>query len=72
MTAATQKTGTNRSWAFCAYGPAGSSADWVAFGAHATATAMRATRPRAECVFLRTFSVSPRADLRRAPKPGEL
>jgi hypothetical protein len=30
-----------------------------------------ATVPRADCVFLRTFSV-PLEDFRRAPKPGEL
>ena len=69
---ATQKTGTNRSNDFCAYGPLGSRADWVAFGAQAAATRARATRPRTTTVLLRTFPVSLRVGLRRAPRPGAL
>src|SRR3990172_4349318 len=64
---ATQKTGTNRSKPFCAYGPLGSSADCVAFGAQAAATTARATRPRTRIVLLRTFPV----DLRERPAGTE-
>ena len=70
ITAATQKTGTNRSCAFCAYGPAGSSADCEAFGAQAAPITARAERPR--IVLLRTFPVSLRTVKSRAPRPGAL
>ena len=42
----------------CAYGPLGSNADWVAFGAQA-AHEGRATRPMTTTVLLRTFRYPP-------------